>query len=67
MLLDLFRKDIEFYNIHGHDDMKDLVRRPLDSYENYNLLLCGPPASAKTLFLEYWKAEGVSISMAQTL
>jgi holliday junction DNA helicase RuvB len=23
----------------------------LDSHENYNLLLCGPPASAKTLFL----------------
>jgi replication-associated recombination protein RarA len=28
-----------------------LVRRALDSQENYNLLLCGPPASAKTLFL----------------
>jgi MoxR-like ATPase len=51
MILDLFRKDIEFYNIHGYDDIKDLVRRALDSHENYNLLLCGPPASAKTLFL----------------
>jgi Holliday junction resolvasome RuvABC ATP-dependent DNA helicase subunit len=35
----------------GYDDIKDLVRRALDSNENYNLLLCGPPASAKTLFL----------------
>ena len=35
----------------GYDDIKDLVRRVLSSDENYNLLLCGPPASAKTLFL----------------
>ena len=39
------------YAIVGYDDIKDVVRRVLDSYENYNLLLCGPPASAKTLFL----------------
>jgi hypothetical protein len=47
----LFHKEVEFGNIVGYDDIKDLVRRALDSHENYNLLLCGPPASAKTLFL----------------
>ena len=49
--LHLFHKAVEFENIQGYDDIKDLIRRALDSYENYNLLLCGPPASAKTLFL----------------
>jgi MoxR-like ATPase len=47
----LFHKRFEFENIEGYDDIKDLIRRALSSYENYNLLLCGPPASAKTLFL----------------
>jgi DNA polymerase III delta prime subunit len=49
--LHLFHKEVEFGNIDGYGDIKDLVRRALDSNENYNLLLCGPPASAKTLFL----------------
>jgi len=49
--LHLFHKEVGFGNIQGHDDIKDLVRRALSSEENYNLLLCGPPASAKTLFL----------------
>jgi hypothetical protein len=49
--LHLLHKEVEFGNIEGYDDIKDLVRRALDSNENYNLLLCGPPASAKTLFL----------------
>ena len=49
--LHLFHKEVEFGNIEGYDDIKDIVRRALDSYENYNLFLCGPPASAKTLFL----------------
>jgi DNA polymerase III delta prime subunit len=49
--LHIFHKDVEFENIQGYDDIKDLVRRALDSQENYNLLFCGPPASAKTLFL----------------
>ena len=49
--LRLFHKEVEFGNIAGYDDVKNLVRRALDSDENYNLLLCGPPASAKTLFL----------------
>jgi MoxR-like ATPase len=51
MILDLFRKEIEFNNIHGYDDMKDIVRRALDAEDNYNLLFIGQPASAKTLFL----------------
>jgi MoxR-like ATPase len=51
MILDLFRKEIEFNNIQGYDDIKDIVRRVLDAEDNYNLLFVGPPASAKTLFL----------------
>jgi hypothetical protein len=51
MILDLFHKEIEFNNIHGYDDIKDIVKRALDAEDNYNLLLIGPPASAKTLFL----------------
>jgi hypothetical protein len=51
MLLDLFRKEIGFENIHGYDDIKDIVKRALDAEDNYNLLFIGPPASAKTLFL----------------
>jgi hypothetical protein len=51
MILDLFRKDIGFNNIQGYDDIKNIVRRAFSSQENYNLLLCGPPANAKSLFL----------------
>jgi DNA polymerase III delta prime subunit len=51
MILNLFRKNNEFYNIHGYDDIKDIVRRALDAEDNYNLLFIGSPASAKTLFL----------------
>jgi hypothetical protein len=51
MILDLFRKEIEFNNIQGYDDIKDIVKRALDAEDNYNLLFIGPPASAKTLFL----------------
>jgi hypothetical protein len=51
MILDLFRKDLVFENIHGYEDIKDIVRRALDAEDNYNLLFIGPPASAKTLFL----------------
>jgi hypothetical protein len=39
----------EFGNIEGYDDVKDIIRRALNADENYNLLVCGPPASAKTL------------------
>ena len=51
MLLDLFRNEVEFENIQGYDDIKDIVRRALDAEDNYNLLFIAPPASAKTLFL----------------
>ncbi len=51
MILDLFRNEVEFKNIQGYDDIKDIVRRALDAEDNYNLLLVGPSASAKTLFL----------------
>ena len=33
MILDPFRKEIEFSNIQGYDDIKDVVRCVLD--ENY--------------------------------
>jgi len=49
--LHLFHKEVEFGNIGGYDDIKDIVRRALDAEDNYNLLFIGPPASAKTLFL----------------
>jgi replication-associated recombination protein RarA len=45
------RNEPGFDNISGYDDIKDIVIRALDAEENYNLLLCGPPASSKTLFL----------------
>jgi replication-associated recombination protein RarA len=40
-----------FDKISGYDDLKEIVRRALEAEENYNLLLVGPPASSKTLFL----------------
>src|SRR5215468_3228362 len=51
MILDLFRKEVQFEDIQGYDDIKDIVRRALGAEDNYNLLFIGPPASAKTLFL----------------
>jgi hypothetical protein len=44
-------KQIEFENICGLDDVKDIIRRVLVSDENFNLLLIGQPSSTKTLFL----------------
>jgi hypothetical protein len=49
--LPLLHKEVEFGNIEGYDDIKNIVRRALDAEDNYNLLFIGPPASAKTLFL----------------
>ncbi|MGA9151330.1 MAG: AAA family ATPase [Candidatus Nitrosopolaris sp.] len=49
--LHLFHKEVEFGNIEGYDDIKDIVRRALETEDNYNLLFIGPPASAKTVFL----------------
>jgi replication-associated recombination protein RarA len=41
-----------FEKISGYDDLKKIVIRVLDAEDNYNLLLIGPPASSKTLFLQ---------------
>jgi MoxR-like ATPase len=41
-----------FDKISGYDDLKGIVIRALDAEDNYNLLLIGPPASSKTLFLQ---------------
>ena len=41
----------DFSDIQAYDDIKDIVKRALDSEYSYNLLFIGPPASAKTLFL----------------
>jgi hypothetical protein len=39
MILDLFRKEVDFVNIQGYDDIKDIVKRALDAEDNYNLLI----------------------------
>ena len=50
--LSLFHKSSEDFNtIVGYDDVKNIIRRALDSKESFNLLLWGEPASSKTLFL----------------
>ena len=41
-----------FSDIIGYNDVKRLVRMALDSDEQSHILLSGPPASAKTMFLE---------------
>ena len=41
----------QFSSIQGYDDIKDIVRRALDSDESFNVLFCGTPASSKTQFL----------------
>jgi hypothetical protein len=47
--LTLFHKSAEDFNtIVGYDDVKNIIRRALDSEESFNLLLWGEPASSKT-------------------
>ena len=41
-----------FNDIIGYNDVKRLFRMALDSDEQSHILLSGPPASAKTVFLE---------------
>jgi holliday junction DNA helicase RuvB len=41
-----------FNDIIGYDDIKRLFRLALDSDEQTHILVSGPPASAKTMFLE---------------
>jgi Holliday junction DNA helicase RuvB len=53
MLCNSVRKDDWlFENIYGYDDVKRLFRLALESSHNCSILLTGPPASAKTLFLQ---------------
>jgi ATPase family protein associated with various cellular activities (AAA) len=71
MILDLFLHEVEFKNIQGYEDVKDVVRRALDAEENYNLLFVGPPAAgAKTIFLleilESRKGKGVYFDGSNT-
>jgi replication-associated recombination protein RarA len=46
------REDKLFADIHGCDDIKKLFRMALESDHNCSILLIGPPATAKTLFLQ---------------
>jgi holliday junction DNA helicase RuvB len=46
------REDKLFADIYGCDDIKKLFRMALESSHNCSILLTGPPASAKTLFLQ---------------
>lgn len=36
----------------GHEPIKDVMNRAIETEENINILLNGPPASAKSLFLQ---------------
>jgi Holliday junction DNA helicase RuvB len=48
-----FRKeDWLFDSIYGYEEVKRLFRLALESNHNCSILLTGPPASAKTLFLQ---------------
>src|SRR5918998_1508374 len=46
------REDWLFGKIYGYDDVKRLFRMALESNHSCHALLTGPPASAKTLFLQ---------------
>jgi Holliday junction DNA helicase RuvB len=46
------KEDKLFENIYGYDNVKRLFRMALQSAHNTSILLSGPPASAKTLFLQ---------------
>jgi replication-associated recombination protein RarA len=40
-----------FSSIHGYSDIKKLLMRAIVSRESISILLCGPPASSKTVLL----------------
>jgi replication-associated recombination protein RarA len=42
-----------FDNIWGFDDIKSLFRRAISSDKQIHILLVGPPASAKSMFMEH--------------
>jgi holliday junction DNA helicase RuvB len=46
------REDKLFADVYGCEDIKRLFRMALDSKDTSSVLLTGPPASAKTLFLQ---------------
>lgn len=46
------KEDKLFVDIYGCDDIKKLFRMALESNHTCSILLTGPPASAKTLFLQ---------------
>ena len=46
------REDRFFADIYGYDNIKKLFRMALESNHTCSILLTGPPASAKTLFLQ---------------
>jgi holliday junction DNA helicase RuvB len=48
----LTKSDTLFGNVVGQDDIKRLFRMALESDEPVHILLSGPPASAKTMFLQ---------------
>jgi Holliday junction DNA helicase RuvB len=50
--LSLKKEDSLFENIYAYDDIKRLFRMAILSNHNCSILLTGPPASAKTLFLQ---------------
>ena len=45
-------RDKIFEDVVGYDDIKKVFRMALKSDEPIHVLLVGPPASAKTMFLE---------------
>jgi Holliday junction DNA helicase RuvB len=46
------REDKFFADVYGCEDIKKLLRMALESNDSCSILLTGPPASAKTLFLQ---------------
>jgi holliday junction DNA helicase RuvB len=52
MLTAPFKPDTLFENVVGHDNIKRLFGMALQSEEPVHILLSGPPASAKTMFLQ---------------
>ncbi len=46
------RREDRLFKIYCHDNIKKLFRMALDSRHTCSILLIGPPALAKTLFLQ---------------
>lgn len=51
--LSIFKQTKQIFSeIVGHEGIKDIMMRAIEAEENINVLLDGPPASAKSLFLK---------------